>query len=333
MKHAVVLSLLALVIGCQDPVEDLDIDTVAIAAEASAEEASAEPCCAIDIAEEDAAVEDEVAPTFDILPSAIQRGQFRRQWTGRIEISRDQIWNVPEGETGLEATILGLHRIGGTEVEWMSENDIIGIWQVAGAVRSRSCNRALIRQITECDADGETMISALRRLSSRAMGVLPPSHSRQRWIRNVDLSCVEPEGFPAGRSWTTPVGRGRPSLQEGCQTMAEVVRGLVTGRDTRRVTGAATPIAWGGRCEVDGGACDDRMACRRGLARIPNTGTQNALWCRVGTRGCANWVVGDNGIAYSDPVCEALGAPPLRTPDLAEVIGVDEMLAESDTRS
>jgi hypothetical protein len=53
----------------------------------------------------------------------------------------------------------------------------------------------------------------------------------------------------------------------------------------------------------------------------------------VGTSGCSDWFVGDNGIAYSDPVCESLDTPPARVPSMHEVLGLDELEFESETQS
>jgi hypothetical protein len=255
-------------------------------------------------------VTDTVPVHVDILPSAVQRAadarQRRRRWVGRVQVSRSQLWNVPD-ETGTEATVVGLLRIGGTEVEWQSERDLIGIWQVAQSVRQRHCDRERIPSITECVDGEETHLSALRRLSRFAMGMVPARRARQTWIRAVEATCEEPEGFPSRRNWAGRA-RGGLSLQERCQRAAELARRLVTGSLRRSVTGRATPIAWGGRCEVNGGACDDPLACRRGLARIPDTQTSNALWCRLGSRGCPPPVI-QEGVVYSDEVCAGLRIP------------------------
>jgi hypothetical protein len=89
-----------------------------------------------------------------------------------------------------------------------------------------------------------------------------------------------------------------------CERTVKLARGLVSGRDRRRITRARV-IAWGGRCEVPGGACDDPLACARGLARVPHLevaeGDQkpaNAFWCKILTPGCRS---------DAEPVCVALG--------------------------
>jgi hypothetical protein len=149
----------------------------------------------------------------------------------------------------------------------------------------------------------ETILSAMRRLSDRALGAAPPRTRRARWIANAALTCEQPEGWPSSRSW---LGR----MQRRCETYSTLARRLISGQDRRRVTGRAIPIAWGGRCESHcedprdpstcraTGACDDPLACRRGLNRIPGTDTGNALWCRRGSRGCPEGI---------DPVCTHLG--------------------------
>jgi len=201
------------------------------------------------------------------------------------------------------ATELGLFRICGSEVEWSSERDCIGIWQVLKHIRSRSCDRSRIARITECANGEETALSAMRRASSRVMGAKTTRVSRLSWLARAELSCERPEGFSTGRHWG---GRLRGLCEQG----ALLAHALVSGEDTRTVTGRAEPITWGGRCERDGGACDDPIACRRGLGRIPRTRTANAFWCKRGTPGCPAWIDVD-GVLYSDLVCAALRIAPL----------------------
>jgi hypothetical protein len=303
-----VLALLILV-GCIEPTVDTAVP--------------APPLLAAAPEQVPAVVEDVPAILVsDILPSAVQRGAAARR--------RAQARPVDFARLVADSAELGLFRIAGSEVEWANDRDIIGIWQVTRAVRARHCNNSRLRRarvlITQCqtatgeivdilpeeiieDAE-ETYVSAMRRLSRHVMGAAAARNGRQRWVRQVDLACQRPAAWPQRRSW----GRLRPR----CEEAVGLVRGLVNGRDRRRVTGAAVPIAWGGRCEVDGGACDDPLACRRGLARIPGTGTSNALWCRVGSRGCPAPVVQD-GVVYSDEVCAALRIPaPSRVREVAE---------------
>jgi hypothetical protein len=258
--------------------------------------------------------------TKGIPVSVIRRSRRVQRWEWEDPaITRARLWNIPEEES-TESEIAGLHRIIISEAGTTSNvNDARGIWEVVRNVRNRSCDRNRIQTITECDENGETLLSAMRRSQRRAMGMVSARTRRHRWIRNLTVTCEAPEGFPDHLSWTRGrPQRGAPTYQQGCLQTAQLASDLVRGIDRRQVTGRAIAIAWGGRCERNGGACDDPLACRRGLARIPNTDTDNALWCRVGSRGCSDWVeqIGENGeiMYFSDPVCAALNVLPRRPP-------------------
>jgi hypothetical protein len=218
-----------------------------------------------------------------------------------------ETWNVPEASSE-QAQATGLLRIWANEVGWANERDMIGIWQVILNIRARHCDRERSTAITECANGEETALSAMRRASRTPMGLRPPRSSRKQWIRHVELECQEPEGWHQLMPWSY--------LQERCKSAAVLAITLVHG-SARSIT-PATIIAWGGRCEVScinpsdrstctsHGACDDHLACRRGLARVPNTETDNAFWCRPGTRACPDWISGDDGLRYSDQICANL---------------------------
>ncbi len=247
----------------------------------------------------------------------------------------DQVWNVPREanlpQEHLEA--LGLHRICGSETEWRLDEDgnpseCEALLQTIRNIRSTRCDnrrfssrvRVLISQCRTSDGryvalegpdsyvEGaeETLLSAMRRASKYVMGAARPRSSRQRWVRNATLDCEEPDGFPDRRSWTSARGR---SMQDRCLASAQLARSIFIDRTRRprRVIRGAIPITWGGRCErvcedpadpstcSNRGACDDSLACRRRLARIPGTDHfSNAYWCRPGSRGCPRGI---------DPVC------------------------------
>lgn len=305
----------ALVLGCGTPTEP-------IAAEPGYDGAFDEVDYTVEALEE-IAPEPEEAPEvpaggLDGISVADMMRRVRRR-TSRPEPTRDQIWDLlhlPQEDA--EAT--ALLRMCASEIEWANERDCLGIFQVATNVRARHCDNtrfgsSVTKRISQCSAGNgvfdvgpretregaeETMLSAFRRLSDRAIGAVPARTRRGEWISNVDLSCDEPESWPQRRSW-------EPRMRRRCEDASALVRGLVSGSRTRLLVREAVPIAWGGRCEDHcedpsnpetcraTGACDDRMACRRRLARIPDTGTGNAFWCRVGSRGCATEI---------DPVCE-----------------------------
>jgi hypothetical protein len=222
-------------------------------------------------------------------------------------------WNVPQGETR-EATITGVLRICTSEQEG-SEEDCIGIYQVLTNIRSRSCNRDYFNLITECDDDGETLLSVMRRASRYVVGAVPARYARQRWISEMTTSCDMPRSYPA-----TVKRHCRRNLQEcaqgfwekrhrhHCEATTKLVTGLVDGTDKRRITNARI-IAWGGRCEEPRGACDDPVACSRGLARVPHIERMkarskggkrpaNAFWCRPGSASCLTKI---------DPLCAQMG--------------------------
>lgn len=242
--------------------------------------------------------------TIDVSHHRVQRWA----WEDPAEVIAET-WNVPDGESE-EAEATGLLRIWASEVDWANDRDMIGIWQVILNIRARHCDRTRSTAITECHNGEETALSAMRRASRTPMGMRAPRSSRKRWIQHVELECQEPVDWHGLMPWSY--------LQERCEHAAELAVLLVSAGGPDRAISAATIIAWGGRCEVSctdpsdrstcssRGACDDHMACRRGLARVPNTETDNAFWCRPGTRACPSWVIGDDGLRYSDNVCATL---------------------------
>lgn len=237
----------------------------------------------------------------------------RWAWLSPAE-KRAKIWSVPKRETD-DAVVTGLLRICTSEQQG-SVPDCVGIWQVLNNIRSRSCNRSYTQLITECDENGETLLSAMGRASRYVVGVVEPTHRRQRWIARLKTDCEMPRYFEADvRRYCLGRELGECAQQiwetqhrRDCESTVELARGLVSGEHPRRIT-QATVIAWGGRCEDPGGACDDRLACGRGLARVPHleegpSKTANGFWCRPGTgRGCPEDI---------DPVCIQMGYQSLR---------------------
>jgi hypothetical protein len=206
-------------------------------------------------------------------------------WESPAE-TRSKLWNVPRTEDSI-ATQTGLLRICMTEADG-HEADCRAIWQVLNNIRSSGCDRGRIRRITECDEGGETILSVMRRAQKFALGIVPPRSARTRWITDLELDCEQPETFPgSSRQWESQYSRG-------CSKTVALVRGLVSGEDRGRGI-RGRPIAWGGRCEARGGACDDPLACSRGLIRIQNDETLNAFWRRPSN---------PNEI---EPVCRELG--------------------------
>lgn len=215
---------------------------------------------------------------------------------------REALWAVPR-EGGHEATLSALLRICVSEGGWRTNEslqDCVWIWQVTQNIRARAstCKVGDYRGITECDENGETNLSAMHRLAGRVLDESKARTARQRFISKLDLSCERPLFFPRGDSWER-------NLKAPCERMASEVRAIVQLKADRSLTNGAIPIAWGGRCEDSRGACDDALACKRGLARIPGSKTANAFWCRPGTSGCSPTI---------DPICR--GHEPEPEPEL-----------------
>ena len=220
-------------------------------------------------------------------------GKLRRYNWGSPAETRAELWNIPEVESK-EAAATAFLRICVSEASG-HKPDCLGIWQVVRSLRSKKCDRARLRNITECDDSGETYLSTMRRVSKSLLGVVPPRTRRQRWVSELKLDCEPPESWPMSqKSWDN-------NYKEICDDVVELALNLMDGkRNYRWPIRYARPVAWGGRCESTRGACDDRIACQRGLVRL-QTNTYNAFWCKPPSRACPNSV---------DPVCIKLGFPP-----------------------
>lgn len=219
--------------------------------------------------------------------------------------TRGRLWNVPEEESE-QATLTAFLRVCLSEADG-NPQDCVGIWQVVRNIRRRTCERGHVRRITECvEGEGETMLSVLRRSQRHVLGMIKARNRRAAWISKLGPECEPPEAWPGSlNQWDAQYG------SKVCPQAVRDARYLIKGdlppsRPGHRLRWLpGRPITWGGRCEAAGGACDDRIACARGLARIPNTGTLNAFWCRPGTTGCPDDI---------DPICIEMGFPSLRTP-------------------
>ena len=227
----------------------------------------------------------EVLKTHKLAPRKAERRSVRRwAWKSPFQAVA-AVWNV-SSKASQEEAVAGLLRICTSEQEGSWE-DCLGIWQVLVNVRSRSCYRGYRTLITECDDNGETMISVMRRASRYVVGAEPAKYARQRRISNMTVDCSMPKGFPRSQKvWDR-------NHRRHCERTVKLAKDLIVHKKRYRLTRARV-IAWGGKCEDPRGACDDPIACSRGLARVPGLKTANGFWCRPGTRGCSDDV---------DPVC------------------------------
>lgn len=228
----------------------------------------------------------------------------RFAWESPAE-TRGKVWNVPEEESD-QATLDAFLRVCIAEADG-NIPDCIGIWQVVKNIRRRLCERGQVRRITECeDGGGETFLSVLRRSQRHVLGQIPPRNRRVLWISKLTTECEPPE------EWPGTLDAWNAQYAQRCQNVVALGRHLIKGELPPSVPGSrpdwlpGRPVTWGGRCERPGrGACDDRIACSRGLARLPDTGTLNAFWCVPGHAGCSDDI---------DPICIQLGYPSLRAP-------------------
>lgn len=292
---AMIITLLSIstLFGCDSPPEEVVMQE---------EEIEAEPETPIDwsairdkqekrwerIREEREAAEKAAEEILEELPPRKSRPNRRlKTYTWNTEEVRAKMWNIPEEDQD-EATATAFLRICISEADG-HESDCLGIWQVLENIRSRSCNRDMYHKITQCDDNGETLLSVMRRASKYILGVASPRNQRHRWIAEMELDCSEPASWPyRSLDWASRYGGQR------CPRVAKLARRLVSGdRNFDWPIKGAHPVTWGGRCESGKGACDDRYACARGLARL-HTDTHNAFWCIPGRPGCSNDI---------DPIC------------------------------
>lgn len=266
-------------------------------------------------------------------PESRIRKVRRYVWESPAE-TRGKLWNIPEGE-GDEQTLTAFLRVCISEADGYY-HDCIGIWQVIKNIRRSKCERGHVRRITECEEytkrDGtqglrETYLSVMKRASKSVLGVVPPRSARSRWVSELELDCKQPPSWPANENqWDSQYGSKR------CPRVVELGRYLIKNELPPRRPGVSfqwlpgRPITWGGRCENKRGACDDRIACSRGLARVEQDLTHNAFWCRPGTPGCRR---------DADPICQQLGYGHLvvnknEEPDTQEEAQTPEKQLEED---
>lgn len=202
---------------------------------------------------------------------------------------RGEIWAVPEADHQ-DATLTAFLRVCLAEADGAPQ-DCVGIWQVIKNNRRRSCNRPRNR-VTECDENGETFLSALRRHQRHVLGMIPLRNRRARWITKLETDCEPPPGFTIDQWDSRYASRCQHAVQMGQYLVKGKLPPSRPGHRLKWLPG--TPITWGGRCETKRGSCDDRIACARGLVRI-DTRTENAFWRRARTQD------------EVDPVCRTLG--------------------------
>lgn len=250
-------------------------------------------------------------------PQKNHRRIRRFQWESPTE-TRGRLWNVPEEESE-QATIEAFLRVCIAEADG-NPQDCVGIWQVVRNNRRRTCDRGNIRRITECvEGEGETFLSALRRHQRHVLGFIKVRNERARWISKMTTDCeTPPDEFLAGQPEATRLNQWDARYQKRCSETIELVRYLIKGELPPSRPGQTLawlpnhPITWGGRCESGKAACDDQIACSRGLNRIPGTDTLNAFWCRPSQRGCPDGI---------DPICQQYRQKVAPAPEQPDPVG------------
>lgn len=200
------------------------------------------------------------------LPAAIPVSVTRRRVRGRMRTFRT--YPIPV-QAVTDDPALTLSRIVVSEEGWESPDGTGAIVQVARNIRSRGCNP---ERHTQCEDGRETLLSAMRRLSSRVTGQRAPNRRRQLWTSTLPRGDTE-TGPPYWRECPPgPEGRRLRRLHrcEGTWTnhreaWNEIQPDAEEWIANRRGRGPCRgiPMAWG--CPDCG---DDLVMNRRNAARV-----------------------------------------------------------------
>jgi hypothetical protein len=191
----------------------------------------------------------------------------------------------------LEATQTVLGRIILSEANWLhderrdrffpeqnhAERDAPGIYAVLRRTRR----------------SGETLLGAMRRHAPHVSEARPITGRltgrRMAWIVRLQMDCDRPHGFPETDRAGNPIDWDDDGYRERCENLFAYAGRLLSGEESLGVWETAPVTTWGGRCEDEGGACDDHLGSHRGLVPWePPSGPlpANRFWCRPGTDGC-----------------------------------------------
>jgi len=184
--------------------------------------------------------------------------------------------------------ILALARICVNEEGWYNKRGCAAIWQVVQNVRSKTCNKKRIPLITQCKNGKETSLSAMRRLSKRVTGLVPPTTSQQKWTSTLQASNKPPNAWVEctgvkkvkGKEVAIPIGcHGVWKLySDAWGELRKTARDLYAGRvktpPCPKANNEHGPvIAWG----YEG---DLWLAKRRGLIQVDCGDTGNMFFAK-----------------------------------------------------
>lgn len=278
--------LMVLLFACEPPIEDPPPteQTVALGTPDTEPEVEVVPDVAIEVSEDAASsiLASEAVPRLnhtvtgserfigDRRATNVQRAptyhehRFPRRMTESQIVRTDPSLDDPEALINLTALVLG--RMGVSEANWKAipwddgeHSDPIGelprLYQVLRTQRR----------------PGETLLNTMRNFSRIVSEMWEPSRDRERWIVELNLAGDFPPHFTEDeRAW-------RLLYRERWLEVLQLARDLVTGRANG--SPCAGPLrAWGGRCDVTEGACDDPIARRRGLVPVETCGGENRYW-------------------------------------------------------
>jgi hypothetical protein len=208
--------------------------------------------------------------------------------------ARHVVYPIPE-EAQTDDPVLLLSRITVSEEGWANYEGMKALLQVARSIRGRTCNP---ETHSECEDGEETILSALRRLSSTVSGFRNPTRWRQYWTSTLPRG----EAQESARLWRecepgspAPEARRRAGRRRGdcegvwanyrplwVETQADAERLLAMTYPPRPCRGRA--MAWG--CSDCG---DDLFMARRNERRAAagfrpfeelecHEGVNNRIW-------------------------------------------------------
>jgi hypothetical protein len=151
---------------------------------------------------------------------------------------------------------------------------------------------AIYRVLRRTRARGETLIGTMRRHVHYVTEQWEPHSPRTQWLVELNADNTRPPHFQATDSEGRPLNWDR-DYRPRWIAMQQFVTELIAGEHLGPCADAPI-IAWGGRCDDEGGACDDHLAEDRGLVPYEHCGLEasggrhpaNRFWCRPGEEGC-----------------------------------------------
>lgn len=179
-------------------------------------------------------------------------------------IQTDPSIDNPERLIALTALVLG--RLGTSEANWKAIP-----WNDGERSDATGDLPRLFQVLRTQRRPGETLMNTMRNFSRIVSEMWEPSRRRERWITELNLEGDYPPSFTEDeRTWRMLY---REKWLEALQLARDLIMGRVNGRP------CAGPLrAWGGRCDVEGGACDDHLGRARGLVPIESCGGENRYW-------------------------------------------------------